>query len=141
MIALEIENNIAAPVAWTTRNRISDGRPGDRPQASDPRVKTTNPRINIRPLPTYSETLPNIRRRLVSVTRYAVTTHWEYVTSTPKLGRDRGERDVYHIAVEDCHKNSGKNDKCHEPGIFCIRVTMAVRRETLALYHLIHPGL
>jgi hypothetical protein len=79
-----MENSMAAPVAWTTRNIIRIGRSGARPQASDPMVKTINPRINIRPLPTYSETLPNIRSRLVSVTRYAVTTHWEYVTSTPK---------------------------------------------------------
>ena len=56
----------------------------ERPQATDARVKRTNPHKKIRTLPIRSATFPKTRRRLVTVTRYEVITHWDWATSARK---------------------------------------------------------
>ncbi len=69
MMAELMENIMAAPAAWKTRQRTRRARLVDRPQARELAVKMATPSMNILARPTYSATLPKMSSRLVSATR------------------------------------------------------------------------
>ncbi len=68
-IAQLIEKIIAEPHAWQTRYAISSQRLAARPHASEEAVNRMRPARKRVFFPVYSDSLPKIRRRLVSVMR------------------------------------------------------------------------
>ena len=60
---------IAAPDPWIRREMINITALLERPQASEPTVKTTNPRLYILTRPIKSATRPKVRRNTVLISR------------------------------------------------------------------------
>ena len=84
IIAIPVAINIAAPIPCTTLNSINCPSVAEMAHKPEPMVKIASPPANIVFLPIISDILPRLRRRLVMVRRYAITTHSMVVISVLK---------------------------------------------------------